>query len=90
MKNRRRALRRFHRRRMFMRAMRSFAVLGVPEEYRVRRALRRRDNLQACSCWMCGHVSRIWGPRTSDLRQEIAARAELETVYPPYGYPTAQ
>ena len=60
-----RALRRHHRARMIAYAR---EVTGrfwgfTPDELR-RKAVRIRDHLAACSCWMCGNPRRYWGERT--------------------------
>ena len=70
MKNTRRALRRHHRQRMIARALRSCVLSGWPEEERLQRALRWRDNMQKCSCSMCGHRRKWYGPPMQELRQE--------------------
>ncbi len=68
MKDTGRALRRHHRRRMIMRALKSFSISHIDEEYRLQWALRRYDNLQECSCHMCGHRRKWNGLTFQELR----------------------
>lgn len=71
MKDTRRALRRHHRRRLIARAVRIYrrlALHGWSEEEIVMRAVRLHNNLQGCSCWMCGHQRKWFGPTIQERR----------------------
>ena len=72
MKNTRRAIRRHHRQRMIARAMKSFRGANFPQESRRKWAVRSYDNLQRCSCWMCGHRRKWYGKTVQELRQSYA------------------
>ena len=80
MKNTRRALRRHHRQRMIAYALRSFKVVWLPRDERRQWALRFCNTMQRCSCWMCGHRRKIWGPAARDLKQSHAAAYELDDM----------
>jgi hypothetical protein len=71
MKNTRRALRRHHRLRMIARALRIYGRLrhsGWSEEEVLFRARHFHDHLQSCSCWMCGHRRKWFGPTIQERR----------------------
>lgn len=76
MKDTKRALRRHHRQRMIARALKSWNVIGLPVEDRLQRALRSYDNMQRCSCYMCGHRRKWQGPTIQELRQSCAVKHE--------------
>jgi hypothetical protein len=78
MKDMKRALRRHHRERMIARAMRSFKVVWLPQEERRQWALRFYDNLQRCSCPLCGHRRKYWGSSAYELRQTVTAVYEIK------------
>ena len=82
MKDTRRALRRHHRQRMIASALKSWNIVGLPEEDRRQRALRRYDNMQWCSCYLCGHRRKYQGPTIQELRQLCAVKhdAALEPL----------
>ncbi len=69
MKETKRALRRHHRQRMIQRALRSY-VLGWEEDKLLpgARAVRWYNNLKKCSCWMCGHRRKWFGPTIQEKR----------------------
>ena len=81
MKNRKRALRRYHRERMIARSLKSFTALSVPEEDRLRVALRRSKNRQKCSCFMCGHRREWHGLTMQELRQLNKEKHDTEGKY---------
>ena len=68
MKNTRRALRRHHRQRLIARALRSTVIRGRTEGDRLQMALRWYNNMQKCSCYMCGHYRRNYGPTIQERR----------------------
>jgi hypothetical protein len=72
MKDTKRALRRHHRQRMIVRAMRSLVLSWVPEEDRLRQALRFYKNRKKCSCYMCGNQRKWWGTTVQERRQAQA------------------
>ena len=78
MKDNKRAIRRHHRLRMIARAMNSWQVLAVPDEHRLQRALRFYDNMQRCSCYMCGHTRKVYGPTIQELRRLLEVSFEIE------------
>jgi hypothetical protein len=77
MKDTKRALRRRHRQRMIARAMKSFRLAHIPQENSLQWARRLYNNLQFCSCWMCGHRRKWWGLTIQERRQLHAE--ELDT-----------
>jgi hypothetical protein len=79
MKSSKRALRRHHRRRMLRRALRS-EVLSWPEDeaQRTYRAVRWRDNLAKCSCYLCGNPRRKQGLIPAHELRQLAAAPEHE------------
>ena len=78
MKETKRALRRHHRQRMIARALKSWNIVGRPEEERLQRALRRYDNMQWCSCYMCGQRRKWYGLTVQERRQLCAVKYFLE------------
>jgi len=68
MKDTRRALRRHYRQRMIARTLKSFSIQHVLQEDRLQWALRRYNNLQECSCHMCGHRRKWNGLTFQELR----------------------
>ena len=81
MKSTKRSLRRHHRQRMIRRALRSYVLQVLDEgEARWQRALRWHDNLQKCSCWMCGNPRKYEGRLTrQEQRLQQAADDEVAT-----------
>jgi hypothetical protein len=82
MKSTKRALRRHHRQRMIRHALRSCLFLWeTDEELRRKRVLRWYNNLQKCSCYMCGNPRKYDGkPTRQEQRQLQAARSEARGV----------
>jgi hypothetical protein len=69
MKNTKRAWRRHHRRRMIARARRVFFMGMRPSDPDMQDwALRNYDHLKKCSCWMCGHRRKWYGPTIQERR----------------------
>lgn len=77
MKNTKRAWRRHHRQRMIARALRSCKLSGFEFETWEEKwdwAKREHNHLQMCSCWMCGHRRRTYGPTIQERRQNQRER----------------
>jgi len=79
-----RAIRRHHAHRMLMHARHIIAEVwragygaNLSDQEVAREARRFRDNMQACSCDMCGNPRRRWGKRTlQERRLELAEEAD--------------
>jgi len=69
----RRAERRDHRRRVIARALRVAKLFGIPAHHAEDWARHNADNLKMCSCWMCGHVRKWWGPPVREVRRMVNA-----------------
>lgn len=85
MKSTKRALRRHHRQRMLRRALRSYVLQPCylpgrqDEEARRQRALRWCNNLQKCSCWMCGNPRKYYS-RLPQEERRLHQAAENEAA----------
>jgi hypothetical protein len=62
-----RADRRAHRRRVVVKALKTFATRISPETLKAF-ATKHADNLQSCSCSMCGNSRKQWGPTIQERR----------------------
>ena len=85
MKSTKRALRRHHRRRMLQHALRSHAVTFLSEndpEGLQCRAVRWFNNLQKCSCYMCGNPRKYEGtvPVQEQRLRQTARYEEAELL----------
>ncbi|MBI6154885.1 hypothetical protein GKN89_20250 [Serratia sp. YC16] len=74
-KNRKRALRRYHYRRLRSDRKNYYGGIRYPEQFTLHGIARRAGKLVAsapdCSCWMCGNPRRYW---QSVTLQELKAR----------------
>lgn len=69
MKDIKRALRRHHRQRMIAHAQRILYMGMRPSNPAMQDwALRNYDHLKKCSCWMCGHRRKWYGPTIQEHR----------------------
>ena len=68
----RRAERRAHRERAVARALRVARLFSIPSHHAETWAKHNADNLKMCSCWMCGHVRKWFGPPLREIRRTIA------------------
>ena len=80
MKNTKRALRRHHRQRMIVRTLNMGRFSHLPEEDRLRLALRSYKHRQNCSCYMCGHRRKWWGVTVQEHRQRYADEFDLRNM----------
>lgn len=71
MKDTKRALRRHHRQRMIARSLWIVRGWHGSEEDRLWRAMRLYKNRQFCSCAMCGHRRKWYGPTIQERRWGI-------------------
>lgn len=84
MKSMKRAVRRHHWQRKLVRALRSYRCYGFSQLWRMSEteqrdwARRNFNNMQRCSCIMCGHRRKWYGPTVRERRQNEAARYEIE------------
>lgn len=71
MKDTKRALRRHHRLRMIAHARRIYEIClyDWSDEEILMRARCNHDHLQKCSCWLCGHRRRWFGPTIQERRR---------------------
>jgi|GEM_PF-1015369 len=82
MKDTKRALRRHHRQRMIARTMRSSICRWIePEEDRYPWILRYYNNRAKCSCHMCGHRRKWWGPTMQERRSLHKDAEEFVWLY---------
>ena len=65
----RRAERRAHRYRAIAHALRVARVFGIPSQQAESWAKHNANNLKMCSCWMCGHVRKWFGPSFREIRR---------------------
>ncbi|HLJ56972.1 MAG TPA: hypothetical protein VKT77_18170 [Chthonomonadaceae bacterium] len=76
MNDKKRALRRHHRQRMLARALKSWRVAGNCEEFKIAVAVRLYNNMQCCSCWLCGNRRKHWGLTVREIRWANAERRD--------------
>lgn len=65
----RRADRRAARRLAIERAVRVARLYGLHNDFATAWAKHNADNLKMCSCWMCGHTRRWFGPPFRDTKK---------------------
>jgi hypothetical protein len=68
----RRAERRAQRKHAVARALRVARLFGIPPCHAEAWAKHNADNLKMCSCWMCGHVRKWFGPPVREIRRSLA------------------